>query len=455
MNKILVIMITAVFGGTELVAQTEKFDIASFIPPKGWQRIDSGGMLVFHDYRTNNDLTSFCQIFLFPNRISSGSPAKDFEEEWHSKVELNTGVKVTPTTETEKSPDGWTVVRGVTNITKQGLTYTCMLVAMSGFGKVMSILVNLAGQEFLAELDNFFKSLDLDKNAATNNKTGNFSWDNYSYIAPARWYMQKTKDYVLLHQSQTIGEGCAITIFPPMASSGSLEKDAKSIFSQMYPGWQYRYNGENRDALSKGFTPQGLEYFMMEAPMHKMRPDGYYYDYEDGAVLVIGNGKQITVIAGRHNRLMACFCNHQYEYWRRFFNSFTVKNAILPKTLPEPVSKRIIGDWMSMGGSALSEYIFAANGNYQFIGAFATTTKTTSGGYEYLNIRTSGFKGDGAYTFKGNQLTFRKHGGKQTEQVTFRFDKVNRGGLGWKDRLFMYKKDQVGEYEVGYEKQVK
>lgn len=447
-------MITAVLGGSELVGQSEKFDIASFAPPKGWQRLDSNGMLAFHNYSTNNGLTSFCQIYLYPSRAGSNNATNEFNEEWNSKVALQAGLKATPATESEITPDGWTVVRGVSNITQQGLTYTCMLVVVSGFGRVMSVRVNLAGQDFVAELDNFFKSFELDKNAIpiTDNS---FGWDNYSFIPPARWYSQKAKDYIFLAQSQNVQEGCTITIFPPMPSSGNLETDAKSIFNQMYPGWQYRYTGEQHDVLSRGYTQQGLEYFMMEAPMHKMRPDGYYYDYEDGQVWVIGLGKQIVVVAGRHNRIIPCFCNHQYEYWRRFFNSFTVKNATIPANTSEDISKRIIGDWMAMGGSALTEYIFAANGNYQFIGAYATTTKTTDNYNEYINIKTSGFKGDGAYSIKGNQLKFTKHGSSELDQVQFRFEKVNHGSMGWKDRLFMYKNDKIGEYEVCYEKQVK
>jgi hypothetical protein len=97
----------------------------------------------------------------------------------------------------------------------------------------------------------------------------------------------------------------------------------------------------------------------MEADMKKLRPDGYYFDYEDGAVWVIKYGNQIAVITGQHNRNMACFCKQKYEYWNRFFNSFTIKTSEAPKNSASEVSKRIVGDWMSIGGSALNEYLFA------------------------------------------------------------------------------------------------
>jgi hypothetical protein len=63
------------------IAQTENFDIASFVAPKGWQRIDTNGVLAFIDSKTSNGLTSFCQIYLFPSYQSSSTPEKNFETE--------------------------------------------------------------------------------------------------------------------------------------------------------------------------------------------------------------------------------------------------------------------------------------------------------------------------------------------------------------------------------------
>ncbi len=444
-----------------LAAQTDSFDIATFKAPKGWQRVDSNGVLLFHDYRTQNNLTSFCQIFVFPSKASTKSPEKNFADEWNLRVAQPTRSSVKPITSTEKTPDGWTVVSGTSNITQQGITYTCILVAVTGFGREMSVVVNVAGQDHVAEMQSFMGSFELDSKAiaANTNKPpmtpGNFDWSNYQFIAPEQWYMQNTKDAIWMSQTQNMQESCVITILPPQPSSGSLENDAKNIFKMMYPGgWTYRHTGEKQYDLSKGFTPQGLEYCMLEAPMHRQRPDGYYYDYEDGSVWIIGLGKQVAVITGRHNRLIACFCNHRYDYWRRFFNSFTVKNQV-PATNTEDVSKRIIGDWMAMGGSALTEYIFAANGNYQFIGAYSTTSTRSDAYNDYIQIKTSGWKGDGSYSIKGNQITFNKTG-RTPEQVKFRFEKVNHGGTGWKERLYMRQISSVDgkEFEVCYEKRI-
>ena len=71
------------------------------------------------------------------------------------------------------SDSGWTVVTGHANITQQGLTYTCMLVNASGFGKTMSIMINLAGQDYVASIESFLTNFELNKNSTAMNKSNN------------------------------------------------------------------------------------------------------------------------------------------------------------------------------------------------------------------------------------------------------------------------------------------
>jgi hypothetical protein len=285
----------------------------------------------------------------------------------------------------------------------------------------------------------------------------NASFSNYSFIAPKNWLTHEAPDHVMLTQSHTSDPGCIIIIFPPQPSSGDLEKDAQSVFSVMYPGWQFRATGESQYDLSRGYTSQGLEYCMMEAPMSKLSADGSRYDgFEDGAALVIKTNNQIAIIAARHTSMLAHNdCLNKYETWRRFFNSFTVKDAAVPKNTEEESSKRIVGVWKLTGnGVSLGEYIFAANGHYQLAGAIGTSYTTTDYNYEYLHLKTYSFQGDGTYSIAGNQLSLRKQGDKNSEQAQFRFEKVNHGGTGWKDRLYLLKTDPTlgSKYEVCYER---
>lgn len=281
-----------------------------------------------------------------------------------------------------------------------------------------------------------------------------YNWNNYTFAVPDKWFVTTAKDHIKLSQSQA-EQGCVITILEPQPSSGDIEKDATSVFSMMYPeGWQFRNAGAKQFDLSRGYTTQGFEYCMLEGDVSKARPDGYYYDYEDGSAMVVSFGKQVVIISTRHNRLIACECHNKYEGWSRFFNSFTIKNQAAPANAEPEASKRIIGSWMYMGSGVATEYIFAANGNYQFIGGYGSSSTETRGNEDYVTVKGSAWQGDGKYMLKGDQLTFTRRGDSNPEKVRFRIEKVNHGGTGWNDRLYMRKisADTGKEYEVRYER---
>jgi hypothetical protein len=453
-------------GYADSVCQTESFDIATFVAPKGWQRLESNGALVFQDYRpTENGRTMFCQIVIFPSRTSKLEPIKNFHDEWMERVAKSTGTTAIPQAQTEKTPEGWTVVSGITNISYQNATYTCILVSVSGFDRVMSVLVNLAGEEYPAQIQGFLETFELNKKMeiatkgaeSVSDPPANSGLDNYIFSVPEKWFANRTRDYIMLTQSQANELGCTITILPLQRSSGDIETDARSVFNQMYSGWQFRLAGERQYDISKGYTLQGLEYCLMEAPMSKISADGSRYDgFEDGGALVIKAGSQIVMVAVRHATVLAHNdCLNKYETWKRFFNTFTVKKADIPQRIEEESSKRIVGVWkLISNGPALGEYVFAANGNYQLAGAIGTSSTTRDDYFKYIHIKSYAFEGDGSFSIQGNQLYFSKRGDKDPEQVQFRFEKINHGDTGWKDRLYMLKTDPVlgGKYEVCYER---
>ncbi len=459
-------MVNTVLLTTSLFAQTEKFDIASFVPPKDWQRQEANGTVSFLHSTTVNGLTSFCQITLFPSTASTGNVASDFKAAWDNVVAIPAKSAAQPKTETAKTNDGWQIMTGAADITQSGVTYTAMLITATGFGRSLSVQVKAAGGDYMPVISKFFDDLNLDSKAAAaniqqgNNMAGSstalnrsITVNDYDFIAPPQWQVQNNKDHLKI---QSMESGCLILIFAPQASSGDLEKDAKTVFETMYPGWNFQKTGRQHHTLSKGYTPQGLEFFMMEATMGKLSADGSRYDgFEEGAALVIKAGAQIMIVAVRHNSSLMAHdnCYRKYEYWRRFFNTFTVKNAAVAKSEEDP-SKRIVGRWSMAESGGTGEYLFAANGNYALVGAIGSSYTTKDETYEYFHTKTSAFQGDGSYSIAGNQLTLKKRG-TAPEQIRFRIEKVNHGGTGWKDRIFMLKKAGSGENEASYEKQDK
>jgi hypothetical protein len=265
-----------------------------------------------------------------------------------------------------------------------------------------------------------------------------FTLGDYEFIAPQGWQMQRQGDHVTIRNMES---GCLILITEPQLSSGNLEQDAAAVFDTMYKGWQPRMQGAQRYVMSKGVLPRGLPFAMIEARMGKLNPDGgSFAGFEEGAAFVVGIGNQYALVAVRHSDLPGHVNCQKYEAWRRFFNSFTVKNAPAEKTANDSAT-RIVGTWMSSESGAAGDYTFAANGRYSF------------GGAGFGAGHPVDFLGDGTYSVAGNRLMISRRGA-QTEQVAIRFMQVNQGGSGWTERLCMLRTGATGlENEACYRRQ--
>lgn len=459
--KRLLFFLTCLFIAIIVFAQQEKFDIVTFTPPKGWIRTESNGTLSFFDSKkAENGLYSFCQVILYPGNSSKTDAGSNFNAAWQNNVIAKTESKVKPITQTQQTPDGWTVITGTANVRKEGMSYKTILVNTTGFSKTISVQINTAGGDYAKILETFFENYNIDKSATPGSNAGavnpgnsTVAMNDYEFIAPDKWTQRNNKDYL---QFQNMQSGCLVYVFSPQSSSGNLEHDAKAVFETMYKGWQYQKSGERQYVLAKGFLQKGLEYCMMEATMSMTGADGRY-NTEEGLAMVVKTNNQIVIISARHNDVMLGHgdCYRNYNTWRRFFNSFTIKNVAVPKNNEPIITQRIIGLWkINSVGVVLGDYVFAANGNYQFGGGIGSSTTTSDMYYKYIYNKAYTFEGDGSYGISGNLLTLKRRGAPP-EPVQIRFEKVNYGGTGWKDRIWMLSKDKYGENEVVYDKKEK
>ncbi|MEQ1763091.1 MAG: hypothetical protein ABL984_08105 [Pyrinomonadaceae bacterium] len=455
MKRLILTASLVLAGGTSVTfAQTERFDIASFTPPQNWKRITQTGSVGFMTAAGTGASGGSCQIVIYPSGPSRGAPRMDLDAAWANIVTAALRSSAQPTVTSTKRPDGWELTSGAAIINHQGSAYTTMITTATGFGKTIPIQVTVmdSGNNCVSAVSAFFDSLKFDPQPARSGASvpaGDLA-GIYDFTAPAGWSVRKMDGHLRLDAP---GGSCLILIFPPQRSTGDLQRDASAVFDNMYPGWQAQKAGAQRYTLSKGILPGGQEFFLMEAGMRKPSSDGTRYDgFEDGAAFVIKAGAEIAVIAARHNTSLLGHsdCFKSYDRWRRFFNSFAVRNIPGQAGTNSPAA-RIIGRWSMSESGASGEYVFAANGNYALVGALGTASTSSDINYDYLHIKTYAFPGDGSYAISGTQLTLRRRGGS-AEQVRIRFEQVNHGGVGWVDRIQMLKRDAQGETEVAYEK---
>jgi hypothetical protein len=446
-----------------LYAQTETFDIATYIAPKAWQRIDSNGVRLYQDSRTNNGLASFCQIFLYPSQASNNSPEKNFEMEWMNKVSKFTGNKTIPKTGKGTTTDNWTVVTGTSTISQQGITYTCMLSCISGFGKMMTVVVNVAGQDYADEVQVFFEHMDMHAEYVAGNVwngndtppgTATNSQDNYTFAAPQGWAAQKFTDggIILSSPVYTGGEKCSMTLLPMRASSGNLQNDATAILFESFKGFQPAQSPEaTLPSMIKGISPQGWEYFIVKK---FMKPPGNFAVIMTFA-FVAKLGNQVAAIVGssKDPLVSACFGELQTNVWPKFFYSLQFKNW-KPATSENALAKKLPGIWMAATATAGDRFVFASNG--RFAGASASQRYYNLSSSQLLTV-TDAYFGDGAYRINNNQILLTKDSNKSSpDKGWFRIEQESKDdGRTWKDKLYLLRTSIVDgkEYELCYERQ--
>jgi hypothetical protein len=79
------------------LAAEETFDLATFEPPAGWERVASPGVLAFRA------ATGDAQVALFPSVPSKAGPAENFAAEWARLVTAPLGRMDAPQLSTQPS----------------------------------------------------------------------------------------------------------------------------------------------------------------------------------------------------------------------------------------------------------------------------------------------------------------------------------------------------------------
>ncbi|MCC7307897.1 MAG: hypothetical protein IT173_10040, partial [Acidobacteria bacterium] len=85
--------------------QTEAFDIATFQPPKGWQRQSGADGVQFSI--EDKSAGAFSLITLFRSVPSLGDSKENFDAAWRTIVKEAVNVTEAPTMQPSADPQGW------------------------------------------------------------------------------------------------------------------------------------------------------------------------------------------------------------------------------------------------------------------------------------------------------------------------------------------------------------
>ena len=147
---------TSVFG------QTETFDVIQYSPPSGWTKTVKEGALVYSS--VDKSKNTFCVLTIYRSTVSSGSPQKDFSNEWNELVVKPFKAAANPKTDLQPTADGWQATVGGSQIDLDGgAKAAAVLTVFTGFERTASIFVIFNDEAFLTQASALIDGVKLDK----------------------------------------------------------------------------------------------------------------------------------------------------------------------------------------------------------------------------------------------------------------------------------------------------
>ncbi|MEI7473127.1 MAG: hypothetical protein WCJ85_12775 [Chitinophagaceae bacterium] len=153
-----------------LVAQKDKFDIASYTPPTGWKKV-SKPEFVFYEI-SNKTTKSWSQIYVYKSITSTGDIDADFNKDWQLLAAKAFDITEEPTVTEVVEQEGWKIKSGSGKFTFQNKPCSISITTISGFNVSICIQANMNSADYLDDVVTLIGSLDLVKPnnvVATNN----------------------------------------------------------------------------------------------------------------------------------------------------------------------------------------------------------------------------------------------------------------------------------------------
>ncbi len=145
-------------------SQTEKLGIVQYTPVNGWTKTPKPNIVQFSEI--NPTTGKFGSITLYDATPGTGNPQSDFAREWKNLVIETFKAEANPKTETA-SAEGWTIIRGGSEVGAENGKAVALLTVISGFGKTVSVLGVFNDPVYVKKVDAFISAIEMDKNRRT------------------------------------------------------------------------------------------------------------------------------------------------------------------------------------------------------------------------------------------------------------------------------------------------
>lgn len=162
MKKILPLIFCLLYFSSTLLAQrSESFDIATFQPPKGWNKQASQNSIQIST--EDKAKGTYCLITLFKSLPGLGNSRENFDAAWQTIVKEAVNVTAAPEMQPSNNPEDWKVEMGSAPFEKEELKGVAVLVTASGYGKMVNALILTNSQTYEPQITAFLESFSFKK----------------------------------------------------------------------------------------------------------------------------------------------------------------------------------------------------------------------------------------------------------------------------------------------------
>lgn len=142
---------------------SESFDLATFQTPKGWtkQAGENSLQLATADKADG----TYCLISLFKSIPALGTPDENFKASWDTIVREAVTVNATAQMIPAANKEDWKALGGYSPFEKDGEKGVAVLVNISGYGKMVNVLILTNTQKYEPAMTAFLESISLKKPA--------------------------------------------------------------------------------------------------------------------------------------------------------------------------------------------------------------------------------------------------------------------------------------------------
>ena len=142
-------------------AQTETFDLATYIAPKGWKKQPTESAVQFT--KKDSAKGTYCIITLFKAVPGTADPKENFDLAWASVVKDMVTVSAAPEMQPLSTENGWEMQSGYAPFESEGNKGVVVLATSTGYEKMVNLIILTNTDEYEKNITAFLESINLKK----------------------------------------------------------------------------------------------------------------------------------------------------------------------------------------------------------------------------------------------------------------------------------------------------